>query len=848
LDPEKYGDISNTLYKFKYSGDYGQKIAADMLHDVVRGLDAKRYSVFRRMVVLPDLINYMKVLEKNEKLAGNPVMGFNNAQEAEEFFNHYKGIAARDQKIMAALKRRKDMMTKWRQLMVDNKILPQHVLDAKHADYFRHQVLAWMGAKAIGQEPSILLGTQGESVRLRKAGWQKARKGSLHSYNTEYLQSEFEVLAQGIQQLEAKAALDHIKQYDMFKQLLADYKKQLEPGVEPSEKDFKLFAKERGYSDWQPVKGNYLHKAWTLTDKALERVKAGVQDLSKSERGLKRETVQGQPLPSWYLPTDVVKQLDELTPPQDDSALAKATSKTLSYWKQWVLFNPLRLTKYVLNNTSGDLDIAIAYDPKILKFAKDAAVDLFHWTKDRTKLSDAKKIELDNAFKQRVIDSGVTSEEIGNVARLNEAQMFKFLDDTTQSLYKKFGRNTKDYMKFVQKWANYRENILRLAAYRYFQEKVNSGQRVYGASRRKEIDNITNKDDKAAKLARELIGDYGNISKSGQWIRKHMIPFWSWLEINAPRYVRMFQNAPYEAEGKLLGSVGRLGTMKFASLGVKAGMLFFAINMFNKIFWPDEDEELNKTGRQQLHIILGRREDGSIRTLRFQGALSDALSWIGMDNFGQDFTDIVAGRKSLTRQLKEMAIAPVQKVGLGIRPIERTISEMALGKTLYPDVTNPRPIRDKWEHFFKSVSMDIPYRYAVGKPTRGVGTDTEYTVFYRADPGESAYYKTMQKARDFLKEHNVDLPSAAPTDRSNALYYYKQAKKFGDAKAAEYWKQKFQELGGKGQDVLMSIKKSHPIAFVPLKYRGPFLSTLDKEEMDVYNMALGWWNKTYMEK
>ena len=863
LDPEKWGDIANTLYKFKYSGEYGQKIAIDKLRDVVRGLTPNRYNLFRRMIIMPDLINYIHNAQSNPKLAGKPIMGYNNAVEAQQDYARFKQAANADSLVTAALARRKQMMTEWRRLMVASKILPEHVLDARREDYFRHQVLDWMGAKALGEDPTLMLGSQGESVRLRKAGWQRARKGTIHSYNTEYLEAEYEVLAQGYHQLEAKGALDHLKSYDKWKEFHDEWKLQsTQPG---GESDFKLFVKAKGYDFWQPRKGNFLHKAWTLTDKALDRVMAEqrdeftdpvtgetrpTQDLNESTRGLNRETVQGMPLPTWVLPDPVVKQLNQLEPPADDSVLAKATAKTLGWWKQWVLFNPLRLTKYVFNNTSGDLDIALAYDPKILKFAKQSAIDLWKYTQDPGSLSPTLRAEMENALRQRVIDAGITFEEIGGIGSLTSSDIFKYLDNTNQNLWEKHKGDIGNYMKFVKKWANYRENILRLAAYRYFQQRVASGQPVYAASKKEEIDSINNADDKAAKLARELIGDYGNISRAGQWMRKHMIPFWSWLEINAPRYIRILHNTRYE--GEITGNVGAraalVGTKKVALTTAKAAALFAAINLFNRAVFPDEDDELRKTGRGQLHLILGRREDGTIRTLRIQGALSDALSWLGLENFGGDFKDLVSGKKDLLKQLKETAIAPVQRIVLGTRPIERTLSEMALGKTMWPDLTNPRPIRDPYEHFFKSISMDLPYRYTVGKPVRGLGNDAENLLFYKADTGEAAYYKVMQKAREFLKDNNVELPSASPTKRSNALYYYKQAKKFGDKDAEVYWLEQFKEQGGKLQNVLQSIKKAHPMAFMPVKFRGSFMSGLDQQDKDLYNMAVNWWHKTYLSK
>jgi hypothetical protein len=64
---------------------------------------------------------------------------------------------------------------------------------------------------------------------------------------------------------------------------------------------------------------------------------------------------------------------------------------------------------------------------------------------------------------------------------------------------------------------------------------------------------------------------------------------------------------------------------KGEGLVIKANLLFGAVMLWNMLMFPDEEDELGDAGRRQLHIILGRRDDGTTITLRFQGALSDAL-------------------------------------------------------------------------------------------------------------------------------------------------------------------------------------------------------------------------------
>jgi hypothetical protein len=167
---------------------------------------------------------------------------------------------------------------------------------------------------------------------------------------------------------------------------------------------------------------------------------------------------------------------------------------------------------------------------------------------------------------------------------------------------------------------------------------------------------------------------------------------------------------------------------------------------------------------------------------------------------------------------------------------------------MWPDMFNSRPIRDKYEHFFKAISMDLPYRYAVGKPVKGLEVDAENLLFYKADTGEAAYYKIIKKAREYLSDQGIELSLSSPTPRSNALYYYKQAKKYGDDTAEEYWLEQFKKEGGKMQGIIQSSKKQHPTAFMPNKEKQMFMKTLDQEDKDLYDMGVAWWKNTYMRR
>jgi hypothetical protein len=331
-----------------------------------------------------------------------------------------------------------------------------------------------------------------------------------------------------------------------------------------------------------------------------------------------------------------------------------------------------------------------------------------------------------------------------------------------------------------------------------------------------------------------------------------MIPFYSWLEINAPRYYRLYSNLAVEGEpeGRKL-RMGAVAAKKGLFLSAKAFALYAAAQMFNYLFWPDEEEELGESGRRQAHIILGRRSDGSIITLRLQGALSDALSWFNLHDFPEDMRELAAGKKTVYKWLAEGAVEPVNKLIQGVRPDIKTPTEVITGRTIYPEFWRPRPIRDKVEHVAKLLSADSLYRRVAGKPLRGdtvegrLMSDLLSVFTYSADPGETAYYASRDLVGKYMEDKNLERPTADPTNRSTALYYYKQALKFGDAKAAEKYLQKYKDLGGNMKGIQASVKRAHPLGALPAAHRARFFNSLSQEDRQTLKRGTEWYRETF---
>jgi hypothetical protein len=944
--------------------------AVAILHGITSKLGPNKYDLFSRVVILPDIVRSI-----DQGLYDGKELPFGYADRAavERDLVKFRDIASRYPDVMEALDARKRFMNALRDELVSRDLLPESVKDFD--EYFHRQVIEMMNAReAFGT------GTSSQDVRLHTKGFQKRRKGSSKDFNTNYIESEFEVISQAFAQIMTQDTLKRIKQTSDIRPALEQTAKQenlyalyggeetyrealsiraqikelqsspdskesyvreqlaglherlneIDPlvphrlakaiaksrmsktaaedgyagaperfsdvvdrladehnnrgrsgeeaeffGEDPPDTDFwgfvawaadqgdfgalglfKAIADERAfiketlgdrfltwrklmsadYTTWQPKPGTQMYWANTVTERALEAYLQGSRELTESD--FKKVLASAGPRQQWVIPKRLADTLDDFRPVRENF-IEKFAGAGVSAWKVWTLLNPFRVVKYNVNNTSGDVDIVMAYDPAILKRVPKAARDAFQFQVRKTPAS----AEIKSLIDKGVMNSSFSVAEVPDIGGL---EIFDALLGRKPNLIKRYWRTTKDY-------TTWREDILRLASSRHFLDKIRSGERPLGASKKVEMDQlyaardagtVTN-EDIAAKLARELVGDYGNISVAGQWLRQHMIPFYSWMEINAPRYVRLMKNAKHEGTSGSPAAVATWAAAKKTSaFALKASIIYGLVSLWNRLFFPDEEKELGDQ-RGQLHLIIGRMPDGSVLSLRFQGALSDALSWFGAENLPADAAAMADGDKSLKDQAVEMLMATPNKIVNAASPIYKTTIEAMAGFSLYPDPTNPRPIRDRVRRMADLMSMGRIYDYLSDKPTRGVGHDILSTVFYTTDVGEASYFRIKSLVYDYNTKQGKDRPAALSTDKGDALFYYKQSLKFGDAQKAERWKQRYFEMGGTDAGIGQSIRASAPLAGVAMKDRKDFMETLSDEDRAMLLRAEQWYQKTY---
>jgi hypothetical protein len=855
LDPKKFGLTTDYLRLMQETGSYAKHKAYTDVYSVIGKMNDKEQLVFSMNLILPDMIKDIEsgLLDPKQGLP----FGYETIEQVKEDFEvweaHAKTITedpSTDVNINESIEKRTAFMSELRQELVDNGLLREELLEDDR--YFHHQVLEYLNMEDAGFTVSL----EKPGSRITKQGWQKARTGSAKDYNTKYLDAEFEVLSQARQQLEAQKLLNKIRVENdkgaaarKLRTELNDERKikgQQELSLEKTLKESEDF---EGYVVWEPNPKGVWFQTYTVADKVAKQI---LEEGGAEVTAVRKAFVQGKK-EKWVIPKELAETLNKPTKNESEAFPVAWSRKGIRAWKVWTLLNPFRILRYNLNNMSGDLDIALAYSPKILGGMKQAVKDLYQEKKNPDGPAAA---ELNEARRQGIIDSGFVITEVDDFSKMYEG----LFEPKPSNTLEKLTHLGKKIPKSFREWTTYRENLIRLAAWRYFKKKIkdNPDMKIYAASKQTEIDAITDPEQKAAKLARELIGDYGNISHAGQAIRTHLMPFYSWMEINAPRYIRLMRNS--KAEGKdIKAQLAKVAAKQvaFKGVGLMARMMAFStlVSAYNAVFFSDEEEKLSEFERQQLHIHLGTW-DGEIATLRFQGAFSDFVSWASLHDAPSDITDMMKGDKSVTDQLVEMVKAPALKIAGGISPLIKTPMEMWSGESSWPDFFNPRPIRDRFEHIANAFSLGTVYKLLAGKPNKGFGEWSKLLVS-STDPGESAYYKNWSQVRKWREKLGKDdVGGHKPSTKANALYYYKQAMKYQDLEAAwKYYVQYINLSGGVDKDgnipkktltnIKRSIKRANPRSRIPAGTWDDFQKTFTPGQRKTWNEGIDWFEETY---
>lgn len=877
-----YEDLPNTgefsqlkfdLLKLEKQKDVAGDRSARILQGITIKLEKPDMDLFARKVVLDDLAS---------QKSGDLPFGFSKESLAKEKAALDKVIES-NKEVLQAVKTRKEA---WNALKQDySQAMSDIGFDVSSKlskeDYFRHQVLEYAKIRAITGS--------GEKLKTpTNRGFLRAREGSAKDINANYFQAEFEVMAQMIYDTELARTIKAVEEnYSIRDKIKRDVKKENrslfdknatdEQKLEVSSLEYSLKNKNinenqrfsiqnkinsiiknalgdehvewrdkipEGYTTWQPREGSSFYMASSIPESVAQRVLTGaMEEVGVSAEQIHQVLAKGSPFKEMVVKQEVADTLNKISQPPSDNPIAALSRSIIRPWKFWVLMSPTRLIKYNLRNITGDADVLFAMNPSAFKKVPQAVKELYQvFYGDR-----AMNGTMRDWFERGGMETTLNVQELPDI---NKLRMFEKFGDKDPNFIK---NAWSEYWSKARTATQFREAIFRYATYLDYLGQIGEGERPknFGASVPEEIMALSDARDKAFKLSNDVLGAYDSVSVLGKTIRSHFIPFWSFLETNFGRYKQFFSNET--SSGNISDAITRkmIGTAlirspyyayKAGSFTVKAGAMWAMLQAYNNIVFPSEENDLPLDEQARPHIILGRDSDGKVRYFNRLGSFSDFLEWFGADTPVRDMKDFLDGTRSLKEIIQDMAKSPVNKIVNGISPTVKTPGELLTGKKLFPDAFQPGTIRDNGQYVadslglgneFKSITRSSVARMAGVDPRPGKYGVYEFfdnITHYKAEPNQTAYYKTKDKIHEFLKKEGKGGEGDFMSPKTEALRNYKIALRYQDADSAAYYLQEYEKMGGTKKSLKKSLEAMEPLSALGNKDKEKFKNSLSEED------------------
>ena len=593
----------------------------------------------------------------------------------------------------------------------------------------------------------------------------------------------------------------------------------------------------------QPRRGNYFYTKEVLNEDAFEKAfndmivglvagENGIDTTADIKKlfGQYSETIRqiGAAYEQWVLPNEIVTTMQEVGNPKAVNEGQKMARAIMSAWKGAATsVNPFRTVKFGLRNMAGDLDAVIAGNPKILRYSKQAAEEIYQAMRHKN---------YSDSFIEFVERGGYSSMIFAN--EMDAEMQEKFFSHLMEKTGMK-GKNIleipasiiKGYQNGVETAHNFREAILRYSAYLYYKEAINRNSgtvKDYVASNRYIVKGLESAEDKAYQLSKDLLGAYDEVGKMGQTLRRYWIPFYSFTETNMKRYYRMFENI-IMSDDKIPKKAGKL-LLKTLMINL-FGLLLVA---WNKLVMKDEDDKLPPSVRNVPHLTLGQIGD-NVLAFRQLGSFSEILEWLGLEDYKWESAD-------------EPFREAVNKAYGMLNPGFKYLFELPSGMNSYPDVFKPSPIRDRMEYLANSWGIAELYNEATGKPTQGIGEIIKSSFIYSYDYKDSAYNEI--RSLKYAYQGKDDGTTYKPNKKSNALYYMKKAVKYKDKKTALKYLNEYFENGGTAKGIAQSFSTLNPMyGFTgkdTIEKGEAFIATLSAEEKEKLKIAQDYYESELM--
>jgi len=887
LDAKTWPREANILREFETLYPWAKGNANQYVKTMVEGMTPQQYKIFSMRIILADMQESIKKGLNMVGPDGKLPFGFNDADQVDRALTKYDIFMKGDPRIQRAFDMREEFMAEFKRQLIESGLLDENDIES----YYHRRVLEY---HAENEHKSILFG---KDIADKKRDFQKRRKGTRGlDYSTNFIETEFKVVSEGMYEMEKQRILkDLVAPFEkQLNAISAEFKKHFDAQLASIEKQFGEDSKEvkqyidgkralkrnylfdnlpEGFTFYRVSEDNRLFWGKTVSQKTIDRAidqaedndNAGLSDalaiVDELISGLKSGLMVGPKRKQYMIPTQLAEQLEELAKNETVSAPTGLATKITSAWKQLMILSPTRMLRYNLNNFGSDLDRLIQVEPKIAKYAKEATGELWRYLKYGETTP-----QLLEAMRGDVINSGFQISELADISKEKWAEALQSDSPSIENILgkegmKKLAIKIKDapgnlwdkYMKAVSPYVQFRENILRYAAYKLAVEKTAKGEAFYWASPADQIRKITDVRQKNAKLARDVFGDYMNLSQGAHQMRRVLLPFYSWFEVNMKTHLNLLKNASSpQAQRDIIKSAVSRGipsvAFKMARAYVMMGLFTAAIQAWNKfafgLYGGDEDDEkrLRATKIKGLQLIVGVR-DGHIITVPIQGAFYDFIDFFGLWSIGDDLERIFTGGQPVKETVKTAKGIGTNMLNKGVQlvnPLPKALFELGSGQSYYPDITNPTPINDKWEYLFKSMTLGDEYNYALSdKPKRESYLSRKFhnSLLREFDTEQLSYYAAKKIINNYeggdVGGSKGETGNPTRADQKDAEYKFMLALRYGKYDDADKWLGEFLQKGGNPANIKQKLRSSNPFAGVK---KVPIKGEPVSEWIDLYHI------------
>ena len=804
------------------------------MYDALHGLNAEQFNIFSRVMLLNDIYSF----KRHNPNASLPLHFTAETLQADK--NKFVELAKRDKKIMNALMAEDKNNKKARQDLINlaNELGFKSLAAKLQAnDMFLIQYADLLG------KPEI----------------------SSNDFNTNYVIAVGTTRTMLLNDFERMLAVKKLQQkgYDKKAELIQKFG--TDKNTKYNRPEWMLHI-PKGYSIFNPLNGEFISSAHSLT----ENIMAAALDDAAELLGLSEDTMAklrekiAEPFDTqlMVLPNELTLTLKNLSVPNNRTPLGHFAKTITNGWKKYVLYFPTRVWKYMFRNITGDLDALLTGDPTAVRFIPQAFSDLSTaYYGDMANVSDELK-EFQARGGAITIES---AQELGDYKQFREFNnLIKELEGKDASAWKKLPRSAWNLIdKFtwsgIQRLSDFREQLLRYAAYLDYlhqtQNNTNGMPNNWGASKKDEVMSIDDIRDRAFKMANELLGAYDQVSETGKQLRDMLIPFYSWMEVNAKRYLQLLKNGITEDVAGDFASKylkGHFANAPYFAYKVSKTMLFISlfsllVKAFNHLFWPDDEEKLPPEIADRPHITLGHDKDGNVLYFSQIGSLFDFLDWFGLDTFKHDVKQIFNGQMTVTDWIKHITSAPFKKLVNGLNPFYKTTFEIGSGMSFFPDFTKPRRTKDIFRYLAQSLGLAWPYKTVTGEKLNH-WREFKNIFIYSQDANLSAYYYSRELVRQFKENvYGETSYNDSSSPKGDALRRMKNALRSNDKETVIEALNEYYLAGGNDTGLKQSLNSLNPLFGLNEERKQKFRAWLSDDERTFLDRAEKYSEKLLMD-